>query len=579
MKTLFFYILLLCAFCSILSSCGNTKVQDELRPAPGGINYGGTYHINMIRGNPGGLDPVLINSKLADDIALQVYDRLITFDSTLGIQPELAQSWTISPDGKEYIFNLRTDVYFHDNQCFKDGKGRRMKAADIVYSLQRACDPQARTVHYWAFKDKVQGADAYYAARLARTNAVHSISGIFAPNDSTLHIRLIRPYAPFLLLLANSLGCVVPHEAVEKYGRDFFQHPVGTGAYIFCEWKQDISMTFRRNPAYWMKDKHGNTLPYLDSLHFSFIKDDKLQLREFTNGNLDECFTLPTEYFTSIIDTANRRAVPPYTSYQLQQSPAMLTWFIDFLCSESPFDNPDIRRAFSYAVDRNKIVRYILKNAPYAAALHGITPPVFKEYSIDSIPGFSTDIQKARMLLAKAGYPNGKGFPEITFHIYPEPRLVQVAEAIRSMIMDGLGIKLNIQTVQFAEFLQLAEQGKFKMWGTRWYGDYPDPENFINLLDGALVPDKSGVPSYPNSTRYKNEKATQLFAQAMAISDIQQRFALYRQAESMAIADAPAIMLFYEMHYRLLQPYVRNYPLDAMARVNLKYVWFEKDKK
>lgn len=567
-------ILLACFIVLCFSSCSSDKKM-TLSKAKGGKNYGGIFRINMIRGNPNGLDPVIINSKLADDIALQVYDRLISFDSAMQVQPEAAHRWEISEQGLLYTFHLRTDMKFHDNICFLNGKGRTVKAQDIVYSLTRACDPKARTVHYWAFKDKVVGANAYYESRLAGSqNSV--LQGIQAKDDSTVTIQLVRAYSPFLLLLANSLGCIVPKEAVNHYGRDFFQHPVGSGAFIFTEWKPDISMSFKRNPNYWMKDEDGNQLPYMDAILFTFIKDDKIQLKEFTDGNLDECFTLPTEFFEDIVDTKTKKTKDPYTQYQLQMKPAMLTWFIDFLCTSAPFNNPDIRRAFSYAIDRKKIVKYVLKDAPFAPALHGITPPVFNEYPIDSIQGFDINIEKARMLLAKAGYTNGKGFPATVFHIYPEPRLVQVAEAVRSMIQEYLGISLSIQTVQFSEFLQLAEQGKLAMWGTRWYGDYPDPENFINLLDGALVPNSINEPSYPNSTRYKNTQASALFAMAMTEQDISKRMDLYKQAESMAIADAPAIMLFYEMHYRLLQPWISNYPLDALARVQLKYAWINK---
>lgn len=568
------HILLICIITFGIMGC-HEEDKTELTPTKGGKNYGGVFRINMIRGNPNGLDPVIINSKLADDIALQVYDRLISFDSSLGVIPEAAKSWEISPDGKEYTFHLRTDMTFHDNACFPKGKGRKMIAKDVEYSLTRACDPKARTVHYWAFKDKVVGANAFYDARIAGKD-VKNIEGIQAMNDSTLNIRLTRAYSPFLLLLANSLGCIVPKEAVEKYGRDFFQNPVGTGPFVFIEWRPDISMTFKRNVNYWQKDESGNQLPYLDSLVFTFIKDDKLQLKEFTDGNLDECFTLPTEFFEDIVDTKTRKTKAPYDQFQLQTTPALLTWFIDYLCIKAPFDNPDVRRAFSYAIDRKNIVKYVLKNAPFGPALHGITPPVFKNYDIKEIPGFDIDIQKARELIAKAGYPNGKNFPKVTFHIYPEPRLVQVSEAVRSMISSNLGIELQIQTIQFSEFLQLAEEGKLAMWGTRWYGDYPDPENYINLLDGALVPKSLNEPSYPNSTRYTNAQATALFAQAMAETDETKRMELYRKAESMAIADAPATMLFYEMHYRLLQPWVRGYPLDGLARVNLRTVWYDK---
>ncbi|MCE2755903.1 MAG: ABC transporter substrate-binding protein, partial [Ignavibacteriae bacterium] len=177
-----------------LIGCGKEETI-TLTSAKGGKNYGGVFRINMIRGNPNGLDPVIINSKLADDIALQVYDRLISFDSSLGVIPEAASSWEISEDGKEYIFHIRSDMRFHDNACFLNGKGRKMTAKDVEYSLVRACDPKSRTVHYWAFKDKVIGANAFYDARLA-DKPVSTIEGIQATDDTTLKIRLTRAYSP-----------------------------------------------------------------------------------------------------------------------------------------------------------------------------------------------------------------------------------------------------------------------------------------------------------------------------------------------------------------------------------------------
>jgi ABC-type transport system substrate-binding protein len=151
---------------------------------------------------------------------------------------------------------------------------------------------------------------------------------------------------------------------------------------------------------------------------------------------------------------------------------------------------------------------------------------------------------------------------------------VQVAEAVQKMLDEALNVKVEIKTVQFAELLALAEQGKLNFWGTRWYGDYPDAENFINLLDGALVPVDDNEPSYPNSSRYSNPLASEALAKAVATTNVAERMDNYRIAETLAMKDAPAIMLFYEMHYRMLQPNVRNYPLDAMARVVLKNSWF-----
>lgn len=567
---------LLSLFCLVvlISACTDEKKPEAAAQLPGGKFKGGVYRINMVRGNPNGLDPVLINSKLADDIALQIYDRLLSLDSNLNIVPELATRWETSADGIVYTFHLRSDVYFHDNACFPGGKGRKMTSKDVLYSLERCCDPGTRSVQFWAFKDKVLGATEFYQARLNGKNDIASIKGLEAPDDSTFRITLTAPYAPFIYYLVNSLGCVVPREAVEKYGKDFFQHPVGTGPFVFSEWQHDRFIKLKRNPSYWQRDEQGNQLPLLDGVEVTFIQDDKIQFAEFSKGNLEESFGIPTELFPLVVDANTRTVLPEYRQYVLQAEPALLSWFFDFLTTKPPFDNADVRRAFSYAVDRDKIVRYVLRNAPYAPASHGITPPVMPNYDISSIPGYSVDENKAREYMAKAGYPNGKGFPSIKLTVYPEPRLVQVAEAIQDMLAKTLNITVEIQIVQFAQLMELAESGKLQFWGTRWYGDYPDPENYLNLLYGKLVP-VDGQPSYPNSTRYNNAQFNELFEKAVATTDQTERLSLYRQAEVIAMQDAPAIVLFYEMHYRMLQPYVRGNALDPMNRVLLKFVWFD----
>lgn len=562
-------------FCSCLVfACSDTK-ENSSRAANGNKKYGGTYRINMVRGNPNGLDPVIINSKLADDIALQIYDRLISFDSNLNVIPELAKNWDLSSDGKIYTFHLRTDVRFHDNKCFAKGKGRKLVASDVVFSLTRSCDPQSRTVAFWAFKNKVKGADEYYNSRLKNDGKVSAVSGIQSPDDSTVTIELLRAYHPFLLTLANGFGCVVPKEAVQFYGRDFFRNPVGSGAFVFVDWKDDSHIKLQRNPNYWQKDSDGNTLPYLDNIVVSFVKDDKVQHNEFVKGDLEESFTIPTEFFTTVFD-GKKKVLPPYEKFVVQQKPAMLTWFINLLCAKKPYDNPDVRRALSYAVDREKIVRYVLKNAPYQAAHNGINPPVMPSYDITRINGIVFNPVKAREHLTKAGFSDGSQLPPLTLSVYQEPRLVQVAEAVQQMLRENLNMTVNIQVLQFAELLDQAEHGKLDCWGTRWYGDYPDPENYLNLWDGDLVPSSLSQVSYPNDTRYNNREMSDLLRAAVSETNDSARSAQFIKAESIAVNEAPSIVLFYEMHYRLLQPYVRNYPLDAMARVVLKNVWLDK---
>lgn len=570
-----FSLVALCSSAFIVWGCGPKSAHD-LHSAAAGKKYGGTYNINMIRGNPNGLDPVIINSKLADDIAAQIFDQLISLDSSLGLVPELATRWELSPDGTTYTFHLRNDVSFQDDPCFADGKGRKFTARDVVYSFERACDPRTRTVAYWVFQDKVEGANAFFETRAdsIKGNEVEHVSGVRAPDDTTFQIVLTRPYAPFIYYLVESCCDIVPHEAVEKYGKDFFQHPVGTGAFAFDHWRPDDEMLLKRNPHYWQKDAAGNQLPLLDGILFKFIKDDKTQFNEFTQGTFDECTPLPTEFFERIVDTATKKTTAEYSKFKLQATPALCTWFVNFLTTKAPFDNVNVRRAFSCAVDRDKIVRFVLKGQPFAPGTHGIVPPAFPKYPIDSVHGYHYDPEQARKYLSDAGYPDGKNFPEIKLHVYPDPRLLQVAEAVQNMLSSTLHITINLQVMQFAQLMDNAEAGSLNIWGTRWYGDYPDPENFLNLWYGALVPVTDAVPSYPNDTRYNGAVFNAEFGRALRLANDGERNNAYVTAENAAMADAPSIILFYEEHYRLLQPTVRDTPLDPMARVDLKWTWF-----
>lgn len=594
---------------SVLVSCGKGEEQNQEQAAGrGGKKYGGVYTMNILRGSPKGLDPVLISSKHADDIASQVFDRLVDLNDKLELIPELARALpAISQDGRVYTFNLRTDVFFHNDSCFPGAKGRRMTAEDVRYSFTRACDPRTSTVAFWAFKDKVKGATEYYNRVLAITAANSAttrpetssgssartpagngaagknssepdpIEGFKVVDDSTFQIELLQPYAPFIYYLVNSLGDVVPREAVEAYKEDFFRHPVGTGPFTFVSWTPDRDLVLRRNPSYWGRDGEGNQLPFLDELRFLFIKDDKIQFNEFVSGNLSESFGIPTEQFPSLVDSS-RRLRKSFDKFQLQTTPAMLTWYFDFNNVKAPFNNADVRRAFNYAIDREKIVRFVLQNSPYAPAVHGLVPPVFKGYPVESIKGYGFNPAEAKRLLAQAGFPEGANFPQVTLQVYPEPRLNQVAQAVQEMLRTTLNVKVDIQVTEFPQLLDQAQLGRLLFWGSRWYGDYPDPETYLVLLNGELVPSQEGLPSYPNSSRYNSPEFNALFRKGVSTIDRVAQMKYYAEAERVAMADAPIMPLFYEMHYRLLQSNVRDCPLDAMARVDMKYTWLDESR-
>jgi oligopeptide transport system substrate-binding protein len=558
---------LLSGFFLFFGGCSH-RTSDVMRAASGGKKYGGTYTLNEIRGNPASLDPVRMMSKVEQDIGTNIFDLLVDLDTKLEITPELATRWDISQDGKTYTFHLRTDVVFHDDSCFPTGKGRKMTAADVKYSFERMCDPKTLTAQFWTFQDIVEGANDYFNGK------TKSVSGFKLLDDSTFEIDLAKPFAPFLFHLANT-AYVIPHEGIERYGKDFFQHPVGTGAFQFSYWKPDQEILLVKNPHYWQRDSVGNQLPLLSSVKFTLIKDDKTVLQSFIQGNEDEDFTIPTESFTQIV-TPQKELTEQYASkYVLQHVSAMNSYFMEFLCTSKLFSNEALRRAMSFAVDRGSIVKFVLKDAPHSIADHGIVPPAFSNYPIDEVHGITFNPDSAKYWLQVAGYPNGKGAPEIKLSVYNEPRPMQIAEAVQHM-WTNIGLNVSIQVMQSAELFERSEDGTLDLWLTRWYADYPEPEDFLNLLYGRLVPKDAAAKSYPNSARWNDDRFNAIFDQAIATTDEAKRMQLYAQAENIAAYAAPNIPLFYEEHYRLLQPYIRDNPLDPMDRVDLKFVWLDK---
>jgi len=572
--------ILLALFTSFLFSSSGCKKEEvtTMRSAKGGKKFGGRYTINEIRGNPSSLDPVRMNSKIEDDIATNIFDRLIDNDSKLELVPELATSWEMSSDGLTYTFHLRKNVFFQDDPCFAGNKGRVLTSQDVKYSFERVCDPKTLTDGFTMFQGIVTGADDYFfrdsLENLGRK--ITEVVGFQAPNDSTFIINLTKPFAPFLQHLTTSFGFIVPKEAVEKYGKDFFNHPVGTGPFFMDHWKPDEEIILKRNPHYWQSDEAGNQLPLLDEVKFTFVKDDKTLFANFERGVFDEDLTIPSELFSGII-TADKKLTAQYEKkYQYQHISAMNSYFIDILCTTSQYSNIALRRAMSFAIDRRQIVKYILKDAPHGPAENGLVPPAFKNYPINDVHGISFNPDSANYWLKKSGYGEGGKELNITLSVYNEPRPLQIANAVQHMWQSILGAKVDLHVMQASQLIDESEDGKLDIWVTRWYADYPEVENFLNLEYGKLIPHDAKMKSYPNSTRWNNSEFNKYFEQALVTVEESDRDKLYAKAEDIVAYESPVIPLFYEEHNRLLQPWVRDNPLDPMNRIDLKWVWLDK---
>jgi peptide/nickel transport system substrate-binding protein len=572
-------IFLLIGATVILSSCGGDKTYTDknTKIAKGGVKYGGVFKMNESEDFKS-LYPLNVTMAIENRMASQVYEGLVKFNQEdLLIIPSLAESWDVNEDATSFTFHIAKGVMFHDDSCFEGGKGREVTAADFKYCFDKICVSDPSNLMYWLFKNKVKGAIEYHESVNNKKPLEGGISGITVVDDYTLQIDLNYSFPSFLNLLAHNATVLYPREAYVTYGVDMRINLVGTGPFRVKKIKESETVILERNPNYWKKDEHGNQLPYLDGLKYSFNKEKKAELLEFRKGNLDMVYRLPLEMIGDVVgelEEAKRGGNRPYV---MQVVPALSVYYLGFQNKLEPFNNIDVRKAFNYAIDRESIVTYTLQGEG-RPALHGIVPP-FKGYDYEKVKGYAFDPEKAKEHMVKAGYPNGTGFPQISLKINPGggDRNIQIAEVVQKMLNDNLGINIKIEQMQLAQLLENVETGKSTFWRSQWVADYPDPENFLNLLYGNHVPSKISDKSFINSVRYQNPKFDSLFDVAIREMDQEKRFELYTQVDQIAVDDAANMPIFYDENTRLLQVHVKNFPSNAMEYRDMTAVYFDFD--
>ena len=572
-------IFLLVGATIILSSCGGEKAKTERKTqtALGGVKYGGVFKMNENE-DFRSLYPLNITMAIENRIASQVFEGLVKFNQEdLSIVSSLAESWEINDDATSYTFKIAKGVKFHDNNCFDGGKGREVTAVDFKYCLDRACVSDPTNQMYPLLKDRVKGAKEYHESVNNKTPLEGGVSGITVVDEYTLKIDLNYSFAGFLNIVSHNAFYLYPKEAVETYGIEMRINCVGTGPFRVKKIKESETVILERNPSYWKNDEHGNQLPYLDGLKFSFNKEKKAELLEFKKGNLDLVFRLPLEMISDVVGELEDAKKGGNRPYVMQVVPALSVFYLGFQHQLEPFNNKDVRKAFNYAIDRDAIVTYTLQGEG-RPALHGIVPP-FKGYDYENVKGYQFDIEKAKEHLAKAGFANGKGFPELSLQINPGggDRNVQIAEVIQKMLNENLGISIKIEQMPLSQHLESLETGKSLFWRATWIADYPDPENFLNLLNGSHVPDKLSEKSYTNPMRYQSTKFDSLFNIALREIDDAKRFKLFGEVDQIAVDDAAIMPIFYDENTRLIQVHVKNFPSNAMEYRDMTSVYFDYD--
>ncbi len=552
----------------ILGGC----THSEKRIAKGDRVYGGTLRVNEIDLYQT-LFPASITDVSSGHIANQIYEGLVKFNpKDLSIIPCIAEKWEEDANGTTYTFHLKKGVYFHDDECFSGGKGREVKAADFKYSFELLCTDMKENLNFGAtFKDRVEGANKFFEASKGKPNG--NIEGIKIIDDYTLQIKLTAPSASFLSVLALPTTSVIAKEAYEKYGSSL---SVGTGAFTLVPNNDKSNAILVRNNNYYGTDSLGNQLPFLDSIIINAATSKKEELDNFENGNLSMVTGLPSESIKDLVENEISNFQSKTPKYILERSPEMGSQYYELNLTKEPFNNLKVRQAFAYAIDKNKIVENILKGEAYGPGINGLCPPSFKGYDISKIKGYDFNPELAKKLLAEAGYPNGKGFPKIKIELNSGgTKNTNVVVEIQKQLMEVLNINLDFEVVSQKQKLEDEQYARAEMFRAAWIADFPSPENFLWIAYGATVPNDISLPSFPNSTRYKNAEYDSLFEAGKAAKTQEESYNYFLQAEQKLMDDSPIIVLWYEENYRLLKSNVHNFFFNPMRYRDYSQVYIK----
>lgn len=494
------------------------------------------------------LDPAFAKDQAMIWASQQLFNGLVQLDTNLQVQPCIAKRWTISDEGRTYTFTLRNDVYFHRDKLFANGR-RRVVASDFAYSFGRIVDERIASPGRWIF-DEVLVENGKYA--------------FLAPNDTTFVVKLKQPFSPFLGMLGMPYCSVVPREVVEHYGKDFRQHPVGTGPFKFQRWKENVKLVLRKNESYFERDDDGNRLPYLDAVSVTFIIDKQTVFLEFIKGNLDFMNSLDATYKDELLTTTGQLREKYADRLVMTSQPYLNTEYLGFLMDNrnSPLSDKRVRQAVNYGFDRRKMMKY-LRNNVGTPGCHGFIPLGLQSGDA-AMAGYEYNPEKAQKLLAEAGYPNGDDLPVLT--LATTSTYLDLCKYIQQQL--GLiGIQVNIDVNPPGALREHIAQSKTNWFRGSWIADYPDAENYLSLFYSGNF-----CPKGPNYTHFRNGEFDRLYLQAKAESDEHVRNGLYRRMNEILVEEAPVVVLYYDQILHFTPKNISGLRSNAMNALDLRRV-------
>lgn len=489
------------------------------------------------------LDPAFAKDQRNIWAVNQLYNGLVELDDSLQVQPSIAKSWTVSEDGKMYRFHLRNDVLFHKHELFGKDSTRNVVAKDFEYSFNRLLDKNVASPGGWVLQN---------------------VADFKAESDSVFTINLKQPFPPFLGLLAMKYCSVVPKEAVDYFGNEFRANPIGTGPFHFKLWVENTKLVLRKNPLYFEKDEKGKQLPYLEAVAVTFLPDKQSEFLQFIQGNIDFMKSLDASYKDDILNTDGTLKEKYAATINMQTGAYLNTEYLGIYLDgeeEHPTTSKLIRQAINYGFDREKMIKF-LRNGIGSPATSGFIPKGLPSFNHQQ--GYSYKPEEAKKLVVQYKQETGNENPQIA--ITTNSNYLDLCEFIQRELQK-IGIVTKVDVIPPSTLRQGKANGKLPIFRASWIADYPDAENYVSLFYS-----KNFTPNGPNYTHFKNELFDRLYEQSIKEVVVKRRHRLYQRMDSIIIAEAPVVPLYYDEVIRFTQKNVIGLGINPIDLLNLKRV-------
>lgn len=542
------------------------------------------------------LDPANAYDSVSLDVLPNIVEPLYQYDysaTEFKLIPQLAADMpTYSKDRLTVTVPIKRGVMFSDDACFKstNGKGRELKAQDFIYAFKRLGHPSIQSAGQWIFDGRVVGFSEFTKKltaapkdQLAKTFEETSIEGMKALDDYTIQIKLTRPYPQLIYMLSMSFAAPVAQEVIAGCADERAQlndKAVGTGAFKLVKWDRGHEIVLERNPQYrgdpmpaGVGADSGKVLPFLDRLVFVVIKEDQPAWLNFLKGEIDTG-RIPKDNFGQAIAGGKGREVAPELKekgIKLDVVPGPVAYWVNFNVKDKVLSNKYLRQAMSSAINREKWIELFTNGRGHKQ--DQVAPPGLVDRVANSTLKYDFNLERAKELLKKAGYPEGKGLPTITMDMRGADSTNRQLGDFLTQQFAQIGVKLNVVYNTFPAFLEKSKNNQFQLSYGGWYLDYPDVENMYQLLYGKNV-----APG-PNDANFTDPRFDKLYEQMSSMDPGPARAKVVKQMDDLVQEETPWAFGFFRDEFTLYHGWIANYRGNAFIRDGWKYYRVDQDLK